>query len=90
MKTYSIYDAKAKLSELLRFVKANGPVVITERGKPIAQVVPYQVVNEASLETRLQQLEEYGLLKRRSESYEKFKPLAKKPGALKRFLESRD
>ncbi|MBI4211722.1 MAG: type II toxin-antitoxin system prevent-host-death family antitoxin [Deltaproteobacteria bacterium] len=32
-KTYSIYEAKAKLSEVLRLVKSGNEVTITERGE---------------------------------------------------------
>ena len=34
METWSLQDAKAKLSELVRQVKANGPHIISLRGKP--------------------------------------------------------
>ena len=39
--TYSVYEAKAKLSEILRAVKQKRRVTITERGIPVAEVVPY-------------------------------------------------
>lgn len=34
METWSLQDAKAKLSELVRQVKAQGPHIISLRGKP--------------------------------------------------------
>jgi prevent-host-death family protein len=42
MSTYSVAEAKSKLSELLAAVEAGRPQVITKRGKPIAHVVPVE------------------------------------------------
>ena len=39
MGTIGIYDAKAKLSELIEAVAAGREVVITKRGKPVARLV---------------------------------------------------
>jgi prevent-host-death family protein len=39
MDRIGIYDAKAKLSQLVEEVKAGGEVVITKRGKPVARLV---------------------------------------------------
>lgn len=40
MKTASISEAKATLSALLDRVKAGEEVTITDRGKPVARIVP--------------------------------------------------
>lgn len=40
MATYSTFDAKAKLSEILDLVTRGEEVTITRRGKPVARVVP--------------------------------------------------
>ena len=87
--TYSIFEAKAKLSELLRLVKNRQPVTITERGKPIAIVSPYSESSN-NIEERLRQAEERGEVIRASGGTQEIEPLATKPGALKRFYESRD
>ncbi len=42
-------ELKSKLSEYMRRVKAGQTIVVTERGKPIGQIVPIK----ASLEERL-------------------------------------
>jgi prevent-host-death family protein len=42
MKSYSLADAKARLSELVERAAAGEPVQITRRGKPIAQIVAAQ------------------------------------------------
>jgi prevent-host-death family protein len=38
--TANVAQVKARLSEYLREVKAGGEVVITERGVPVARIVP--------------------------------------------------
>lgn len=40
MDSYSLADAKARLSELIDRVEAGETVEITRRGKPVAKVVP--------------------------------------------------
>lgn len=40
MKTISVSDLKARLSESLRIVKAGERLVVTERGRPIAVLGP--------------------------------------------------
>jgi prevent-host-death family protein len=53
---YSVYEAKARLSEVLRLVKARREVVITERGKPIARILPFEDAKEATLDARIERL----------------------------------
>jgi prevent-host-death family protein len=38
----SVAVLKASLSELLAGVKAGGEVIVTERGRPVARIVPYE------------------------------------------------
>lgn len=40
MKTAAVSDLKASLSEYLSTVKAGEEVIVTDRGKPIARIVP--------------------------------------------------
>jgi prevent-host-death family protein len=42
--TASIAQLKARLSEYLRQVKAGGELVVTERGVPVARIVPLNSV----------------------------------------------
>jgi prevent-host-death family protein len=42
------FDAKAKLSELLREVRAGQRYTITVRGEPVADLVPYTGRNDVS------------------------------------------
>jgi len=41
MKTAAVSKLKASLSEYLARVKAGEEVIVTERGKPIAKIVPF-------------------------------------------------
>lgn len=88
---YSIYEAKARLSEIIRIVKNKRKVVITERGVPVAEVAPYKASGEKSLESRIKDLESRGalILAKRKPSSIRF--IASRPGAVERFLaEDRD
>lgn len=85
-RTYSIYEAKTRLSELLRIVKSGSEVIVMERGKAIAKVVPF--MQEGDFSTRLQSLEESGLLI--SGSRESMPDSPKRvAGGLQRFLDNR-
>jgi prevent-host-death family protein len=86
--TYSTYEAKAKFSEIMRKVREGKHVYISYRGKEVAEIRPLQ--KEDSLEDRLRRLEEEGLIGPPAEPKGKLEPIADRPGALERFLESRD
>ena len=87
--TYSIYDAKAHFSDLLRKVQAKKRVIITSRGKPIAEIVPF-AENDAGLEARLARLEEEESVSREAEPLDGLSPIVKRKGALARFLADRN
>lgn len=87
MKSFSIYEAKAKLSELLRTIKRGGEVIITDRGKPVAKVVPY--TEEYDIEKILKRLKQSGHLVE-AKTAVKFPAGVKIRGALNRFLEERE
>lgn len=59
--TVSVAELKARLSEHLRTVKAGGEILVTERGRPVARLVP--VSAELAGESRLAQLERAGLVR---------------------------
>ncbi len=87
---YSVYEAKAKLSEILRLVKADREVVITERGRRIARIIPYVADAEPDLEERLDALRQRGQIKAaRVSPQELTVKWEKRPGALERFLGDR-
>ena len=89
--TYSIYEAKAKLSQIIRSVKNRRPVTITERGTPVARMVPVDMHSGASFEARLKELESRGVLLAAQIAPTALKTLKHRKGAVERFLiEDRD
>jgi prevent-host-death family protein len=60
-----VREAKARLSELLRDVQLGREWVITERGRPIARLVPASA-SRGPLEERLRRLQEAGVVERRA------------------------
>jgi len=91
---YSLYDAKAKLSALVRQVREGKSVVITVHGEPVAELRPYRKPEKKqTLEERVAELTALGLITpaRMRPSDPKAFPVGKRvPGALKRFLEDRE
>jgi prevent-host-death family protein len=87
--TYSTYEAKAKFSEVIRKVRAGQRIVIAYRGEEIAEIRPIEGRGQ-SLERSLMGLEDQGILSRARKPTGPLKPLARKRGALARFLESRE
>jgi prevent-host-death family protein len=63
MTTASISEAKAKLSALLDRVKAGEEVTITDRGTPVARIVPVPAA-DVNWEERLERLERQGAIRR--------------------------
>ena len=61
MPTAAVSDLKARLSEYLQRVKGGAEILITDRGKPVARLVPVsraRIVRDA-----LAQMEKQGLIK---------------------------
>ena len=90
---YSIYDAKAKLSALVRQVREGQTFVITVHGEPVAELRPIEAQPATpSLDQRVAEMTARGevIPSKRKPSDPGAFPLGKrKPGALKRFLEDR-
>lgn len=86
---YSIYEAKARLSELIRAVKRRQRVTITERGRPVAEVVPCEPTEGREMEQRLAQLHAAGSLIAARRPPPSIASIARRPGALRRFLRDR-
>lgn len=85
--TCSTYDAKARFSEPLRKVRNGRAVTITYRGEPVAELRPIE--HHGSTEARIDRLAERGLVSPRAER-RTLVPVARRPGALRRFLDERD
>ena len=65
MKSATVSKLKATLSEYLAKVKAGEEVIVTERGKPIAKIVPI-LHDKGTLPAHLQELARAGLVRRGS------------------------
>lgn len=85
MKRYSIFEAKARLSELLRLVKQGVEVIVTERGAPIAKVLRFEP--EEGLVAKIASLKQQGIIWGRKSSH--WPKSIKIKGALQRFLQER-
>lgn len=86
---YSIYDAKAKLSEIIRTVKRNRSVVITERGREVARVVP--VERAQTLEERIADLTAQGVIvPAKADHRVGLGPIAQRRGAVARLHADRE
>jgi prevent-host-death family protein len=92
--TYSLYEAKARLSALVRQVRAGRLVTITLHGEPVAELRPLQKPDRPpTVEERLADLAARGHLLPAARRPSDPLVLAlgrKKPGALRRFLDERE
>ena len=61
MRKAAVSELKAHLSEYLNQVKAGGEVLITDRGKPIARLVP--IARSRTHKEALIQMEKQGLIR---------------------------
>lgn len=85
--SYSVYETKAKLSELLRKVKSGESIVVTERGQPIATLIPFS--KPSSIKQLIAELETSGnIISAKPSNGKKFLTYPR-PGGLKRFLQDR-
>ena len=87
MATYTTYEAKARLSEILRRVRRGETVRITYYGEEIAEVRP---VTRDDPEGAVKSLVASGILEPARSKATGFPMLARRPGALERFLAERE
>lgn len=91
---YPLYDAKAKLSSLVRQVREGRSFVITVHGEPVAELRPYEPKPKAqTLAERIEELKTKGLITpaRTTPDDQRAFPIGEyREGALQRFLEDRD
>jgi prevent-host-death family protein len=85
---YTTYEAKAKFSEVLRKVRKGQRVIVTHHGQPVAEIGPVEPAAKG-LEGRLAALRDTGEVQPATGDFADFKPLARRAGALKRFLDDR-
>lgn len=63
MKTASISEAKDRLSAYVDLVRQGQEVLITDRGKPVARLVPLEQGSKAHHDARLIELARLGLIR---------------------------
>ena len=90
---YSLYDAKANFSKIVKQVRENGKaVVITVHGRPAVEIIAYRELS-LSLEQRLDELRARGEIlpaKNSPRDYVFATRKAARKSGLKRFLAERD
>lgn len=86
---YSLYEAKARFSAIIREVRDGHPVTVTWHGQPVAEIRPITTDREG-LEGRLADLAERGVVVRPARPGPPTRAIARRQGALRRFLADRD
>jgi len=86
--TYSLYDAKARLSAIVRQVREGHPVTVTVHGEPAVEIRAVPRV-KTGIDSKLSQMAERGTLVRPKNPGAQFRTIARRPGALDRFLKER-
>lgn len=87
-RTYSTYEAKARFSEVMRIVREGGSVIVTYQGEPVAEVRPLE--REGGTAARLEWLRSRGAVIGGDGDLGGLEPIARRPGALERFLADRN
>jgi prevent-host-death family protein len=88
-RSYSLYEAKARLSAIIRQVREGQRVVVTVHGEPVAEIRPL-TRDAVTIAERLDRLAEQGVLVRPAEAPAVPKVVTRRPGALTRFLAERN
>jgi prevent-host-death family protein len=86
---YPLYEAKAKLSAIVRRVREGHTVVVTVHGEPAVEIRPV-AKKKQSFEERHEELVARGVIIPATSNDRSFPTLMRRPGALKRFLADRN
>ncbi len=86
--SYPACEAKARFAEVIRQVREGKTVTVSYRGEPAAEIRPMQP-KPATIERRLEDLERRGVLVQSRQPRRPLRAVARRPGALKRFLAER-
>lgn len=86
---YSVYEAKARFSEVIREVREGKTVTVSYRGEPVAEIRAIRRSETPTLGDRLTDLERGGALVPSGMPRQEFRMAARRPGALERFLSER-
>ena len=87
--SYSLYEAKAKLSAIVRQVREGHAVVVTLHGEPVVEIRPL-AEKPPGIAARMKSLTERGILTPAKSKTRSPRVVVRKPGALKRFLDDRN
>jgi prevent-host-death family protein len=93
MKTVGSRELKNRLGRYLGMVGKGETIIVTDRGKPVARIIPLTPKSEesVSLEQILQQLEAEGHLRRGTRPFRRIKPIRVKGKPMSQMiLEDRD
>jgi len=85
---FSTYDAKARFSEVLRRVREGRTVTVTYQGEPVAEIRPLD--RSGGTAARMEWLRSRGVLVEPDGERRPAGEIAKRPGALARFLDDRN
>lgn len=90
-RVYSLYEAKARLSEIVRAVRERGDTItISYHGRPVAEIRPIEAEGSEA-ERRIVELEARGILApAESDDVKLPETVVRRRGALVRFLAERD
>jgi prevent-host-death family protein len=90
--TYSTYEAKSRFAEIIRRVRSGRRVIISYRGEPVAEIAPISKETQR-LSDSLHALAREGVLVggavAPADAVRSWRPIARRAGALRRFLASR-
>ncbi len=89
-KTVSLYEAKARFSEIIRQVREGAAVTISYHGRPVAEIRPVADAKIVTTAGRLKELADRGALSPATGRRLTLRPVAKRRGAVKRFLDDRE
>ncbi len=87
--SYSLYEAKARLSAIVREVREGRTVIVTLHGKPVVEIRAV-TTGGGGLSARMRQLAERGVVVPDGPRRPALRTIARRAGALKRFLRERD
>ncbi len=88
-KRNSIYESKAKFSEIIRKVREGQTVTVSYYCEPVAEVRPITPAGPG-LDDRVRRLEDRGVVVRPAVREGKLRRIVRRPGALERFLADRN
>jgi len=91
MKTVGSRELKNRLGRYLGLVRKGETVIVTDRGKPVARILPPEPEQDKSISEILKQLEAEGHLRLGTRPFKRIKPIRVKGKPLSQIiLEDRD